>query len=94
MSNLICRVTGVSKILFAIILLTGAGLPTLVNAQDLEPRRWSHLPIGMNIVGAGYAYPIGKSQSVKLVWLSGHTQNLVGRDSDNLLLSWSMRWAN
>lgn len=38
--------------------------------------------------------PVGKSQSIKLTWLSGRTQNLVGRDSDNLLLSWSSRWAN
>jgi hypothetical protein len=25
-------------------------------AQELEPRRWSHLPVGANFVGAGYAY--------------------------------------
>lgn len=24
-------------------------------AQDLEPRRWSHLPVGLNILGAGVA---------------------------------------
>ena len=35
---------------------------------------------------------VGKTQSLKLAWLSGRTQNLVGRDSDNLLLSWSIRW--
>ena len=43
---------------------------------------------------ASFGFPIGKSQSVKLTWLSGRTQNDVGRDSDNLLLSWSMRWLN
>ena len=32
------------------------GLPFLCLAQDLEPRRWSHLPTGANFVGAGYAY--------------------------------------
>lgn len=32
------------------------GLPTLCLAQELEPRRWSHLPIGTNFVGAGYSY--------------------------------------
>ena len=42
---------------------------------------------------ASFGFPVGKSQSVKLTWLSGRTQNDVGRDSDNLLLSWSMRWA-
>ena len=25
----------------------------LAMAQDLEPRRWSHLPMGMNIIGSG-----------------------------------------
>jgi len=43
---------------------------------------------------ASFGFPIGKTQSVKLTWISGRTQNDVGRDSDNLLLSWSMRWAN
>jgi len=32
------------------------GLPLLCLAQELEPRRWSHLPIGKNFVGGGYAY--------------------------------------
>ena len=27
--------------------------------QDIEPRRWSHLPIGSNFAGAGYAYTTG-----------------------------------
>ena len=42
---------------------------------------------------ASFGFPIGKTQSVKLTWLSVRTQNDVGRDSDNLLLSWSIRWA-
>lgn len=29
------------------------------SAQDLEPRRWTHLPTGLNVVGAGYAYADG-----------------------------------
>ena len=41
---------------------------------------------------ASFAFPIGKSQSLRLAWLSGRTQNLVGRDSDNLLLNWSISW--
>ena len=28
-------------------------------AQDLEPRRWTHLPVGMNVVGVAYAYTDG-----------------------------------
>ncbi len=41
---------------------------------------------------ASLGLPVGKTQSLRLTWLSGRTQNRVGRDSDNLLLSWSMRW--
>jgi len=44
------------------------------------------------IWAASFGFPLGKTQSVRLTWLSGRTQNLVGRDSDNLLLSWSVRW--
>ena len=33
-------------------------LPCL--GQDIEPRRWSHLPIGSNFAGAGYAYTTGE----------------------------------
>jgi len=32
------------------------GLPSLCLAQELEPRRWSHLPTGANFAGGGYAY--------------------------------------
>lgn len=28
-------------------------------AQDIEPRRWSHIPIGANFAGAAYAYTLG-----------------------------------
>jgi hypothetical protein len=31
-------------------------LPFLCFAQELEPRRWSHLPTGKNFVGGGYVY--------------------------------------
>jgi hypothetical protein len=33
-----------------------SGLPFLCFAQELEPRRWSHLPTGTNFLGAGYSY--------------------------------------
>jgi hypothetical protein len=29
-------------------------------AQEVEPRRWSHLPIDSNLVGGGYAYTSGE----------------------------------
>jgi hypothetical protein len=34
-------------------------LPQLAQAQDIQPRRWSHLPIGANFAGAAYAYTTG-----------------------------------
>ena len=34
-----------------ILLLVGAGQS---NAQDLEPRRWTPVPAGINVIGAGY----------------------------------------
>jgi hypothetical protein len=34
-------------------------LPRPCQAQDIEPRRWSHLPIGANFAGAAYAYTTG-----------------------------------
>ncbi|PAW72348.1 MAG: hypothetical protein B9S38_05420 [Verrucomicrobiia bacterium Tous-C4TDCM] len=38
---------------FAVVL----ALPCL--AQDIEPRRWSHLPIGANFGGLGYGFSTG-----------------------------------
>jgi len=32
---------------------------SLSSAEELEPRRWAHLPINTNFVGAGYAYTQG-----------------------------------
>jgi hypothetical protein len=46
------------------------------------------------LLAAGFGFPISKTQNLNLTWVSGRTQNQVGRDSDNLLLSWSMRWIN
>lgn len=28
-------------------------------AQDIEPRRWTALPVGLNVIGVGYAYTSG-----------------------------------
>ena len=64
----------------------GAGGQIRVDQQksDFKVDNW--------VWAASFGFPIGKKQSVKLSWFSGRTQNLVGRDSDNLVLSWSMRW--
>lgn len=32
------------------------GLASVASAEDLEPRRWNHLPVGLHVFGAGYAY--------------------------------------
>lgn len=36
-----------------------AGLANQAFAQDLEPRRWSHLPTGLNVIGAATAFTDG-----------------------------------
>jgi hypothetical protein len=36
--------------------LVAAYLALPCQAQELEPRRWGHLPVGGNFAGAGYAY--------------------------------------
>lgn len=38
------------------IWLVAACLAASCQAQELVPRRWSHLPIGVNFAGGGYAY--------------------------------------
>jgi len=39
-----------------LLLLTLAlAVTSLVRGQDLEPRRWSHLPAGLSVIGGGYA---------------------------------------
>lgn len=50
--------TGSSRA-FILLLLALAGLLPDSKAQDIEPRRWSHLPIGSNFIGGAYAYTTG-----------------------------------
>ena len=48
-----------AKRFVVLLILAGGGLLAFVpegGAQDLQPRRWSHLPVNMNFGGAGYAY--------------------------------------
>ncbi len=42
--------------LWSLSFLIALGLSFPCFAQELEPRRWSHLPVGTNIAGAGYVY--------------------------------------
>lgn len=38
------------------LVLVALTWPQLANAQELEPRRWTHLPIGVSFLGVGGAY--------------------------------------
>jgi hypothetical protein len=44
------------RILTLLLFLVSA---TTADAQELEPRRWGHLPTGANFLGGGYAYTEG-----------------------------------
>ena len=85
---------GVARHVLAILLLMNLGLVEKVSAQDLEPRRWSHLPTGLNMVGVGYAYteadiyfnPVlkitdGTSRQNNLGLSAIHTFNLAGKSA-------------
>ena len=50
---IICTVKFLLRSL-CVILSLGYALPCA--AQDMEPRRWSHLPIGLNLAGIAYAH--------------------------------------
>ena len=43
----------------ALALLALTGFSALAHGQDLEPRRWSDLPTGLNFIGVGLAYTEG-----------------------------------
>lgn len=47
------------RVLLRLVLLLALAPSTLAGAQELEPRRWGHLPKGGNFLGAGYAYVDG-----------------------------------
>jgi hypothetical protein len=49
----------VTRLSYCGALLVWAFTPSLCTAQDLEPRRWTHLPVGTNILGVGYALTSG-----------------------------------
>lgn len=46
------------------------------------------------IFGGSFGYSLTPSQSIRLTWTSGRTQNTVGRDFDSAVLSWSFKWLN
>lgn len=54
-------------------LLTSSGPAA---AQDIEPRRWSVLPVGTNILGVGHAYTSGDIAFDPLLNVEGATVNV------------------
>jgi len=42
-----------------VLLLLAWLAPVAAFAQDLEPRRWTHLPVGSNVAGVSYLYTSG-----------------------------------
>jgi hypothetical protein len=50
-------ITGAVRIFVVVALLCPGGS---LLAQELEPRRWGHLPTGSNFAGIGYAYTDGE----------------------------------
>jgi hypothetical protein len=47
-----------SKLRWAVLVLWACA-PALCAAQDLEPRRWTHLPTGTDVLGVAYAFTTG-----------------------------------
>jgi Putative MetA-pathway of phenol degradation len=47
------------RILQPLLLFLGVAAVHAASAQELEPRRWSHLPVGINFAAAAYAYTDG-----------------------------------
>jgi len=48
-----------NKVVFLLVLVIALFWTGTAPAQDTEPRRWTNLPIGLNFIGAGYAYTDG-----------------------------------
>lgn len=57
--QLTTRTAGKNRLLAACLLLFFATDSSSLQAQDLEPRRWSHLPIGLNVFGIAGASTSG-----------------------------------
>ena len=49
----------IHKLLSKLALFAWLVLPAASFAQDVEPRRWTHLPVGLNVIGATYVHTDG-----------------------------------
>jgi hypothetical protein len=64
--------------------------PLSLAAQDLEPRRWTHLPVGANTLGIGYA---GKNSDIYFNPLLGITDGTADINAWLARYSYSFDWS-
>ena len=65
-------------------------IPEPANAQDLEPRRWTHLPVGMNTFAIGYA---GKDADIYFNPMIGITDGTANLNAWVARYSYAFDWA-
>ncbi|MGB5269020.1 MAG: transporter, partial [Eudoraea sp.] len=65
----------IKKLLFLRNILIGCFILYLQQGftQDIEPRRWTSIPLGINVVGAGYVYSNGQVKFDPVLELSDVT---------------------
>lgn len=73
-------------LLVTVLILTSMNLA----AQDLEPRRWTHLPVGMHTLAIGYA---GKDQQIFFNPLVGITNGSSDLNAWLARYSYSFSWS-
>jgi len=77
------------------------------NSQDIEPRRWSHLPIGGESTidgtpaddrkgdfgwGLSMGIPVNRSLGFKLAYIGIRTDQDTGADTDTFAIAFAYQW--
>lgn len=86
----------------AFLVLALAASAASVQGQEIEPRAFSNIPIGVHFLIAGYGYaegglvtnpalPVDRHHSVKLYASTG-VSTRIGTDSDTIGIAWQYRW--
>ena len=78
------KTTGIARSLFFATLFS---VSSTVAAQELEPRKYSNVPVGINFVAVGYAY----NQGLIFNLSSGHTWR-AGPDFDTIAVAYQYSW--
>ena len=60
-------------------------MPLSLAAQDLEPRRWTHLPVGTSVLGVGYA---GQNADIYFNPVIGITDGSKLARTQSMMLAW------